>query len=89
MRTTLTIDDDLMGLLEAERKRKGLTRKEMVNYALRRGLSAAEASPSASPVRTRPVFMGLKPGVDPYKMNALADDMEVEAIAARRRHDSA
>lgn len=38
MRTTLTLDDDVAGLLEKVRKARGLSLKKAVNIALRTGL---------------------------------------------------
>jgi hypothetical protein len=43
MRTTLTIDDDLAVQIEALRRKGGRRFREVVNEALRRGLSAMES----------------------------------------------
>jgi uncharacterized Fe-S cluster-containing radical SAM superfamily enzyme len=85
MRTTLTIDDDVAAILERERKRKGLTFKEFVNAALRRGLEAEQAMPPTRKVVTRPHDFGFKAGVDLDKLNQLADELEAEAVAAGLR----
>jgi hypothetical protein len=45
MRTTLTLDDDVAALLRKEMTREGLTLKDAVNEALRRGLVAARPAP--------------------------------------------
>jgi hypothetical protein len=45
MRTTLTIDDDIAVALERLRKIRDATLKDLVNDALRRGLSDLAASP--------------------------------------------
>ncbi len=88
MRTTLTIDDDVAALLKQESRRKGLTFKELVNSALRRGL-AGEQIPAAVPkVVTRPHAFGFKPGIDLDKLNQLADELEAEASAERLRTGS-
>ena len=84
MRTTLTLDDDIAAILELERKRKGLSFKEVVNAALRRGLGEESPPGPRSEVRTRPVHMGLLPGIDPYKLNQLSDELEVEAFLSKR-----
>jgi hypothetical protein len=42
VRTTLTIEDDVAALLEAEQRRSGASFKETVNRALRKGLLTAE-----------------------------------------------
>lgn len=84
MRTTLTLEDDLVALLRQESTRKGLSFKEIVNLTLRRGL-AQEATRAATPpnVVTRPHAFGFKPGVDLDKLNQLVDELEAEAFASR------
>ena len=86
MRTTLTIDDDLAAILERERKRKGLSFKEMINSTLRRGLTEEQLLGPRPEVRTRPVAMGLRPGIDPNKLNQLADELEIEAVLEKQGH---
>ncbi len=85
MRTTLTIDDDVAAMLKLEGKRKGLSFKELVNSALRRGLAAEELHRPVQKVVTRPHAYGFKPGIDLDKLNQLADELEVEAFAAKHR----
>jgi hypothetical protein len=78
VRTTLTLDDDLAARLKKLAQRKGISFKDALNSALRRGLSAPERSelrPKAFRVRTfRSAF---QPGVDPLRLNQLSDDVEV------------
>jgi len=85
MRTTLTIDDDLAGLLERRARKLGLPFEEVVNRALRAGLGE-EAKPRrhAAP-KTIPHAFGFKPGIDLDKLNQLADELEAEAHAAGHR----
>ena len=75
MRTTLTIDDDLAALLERRARELGVSFEEVVNRTIRAGLV------SASP-KTVPHSFGLRPGVDPDRLNQLADELEAEASAA-------
>jgi len=84
MRTTLTIDDDLAAILERETKRKGMSFKDLVNSALRRGLVAEQLVPTKKQVVTRPHRFGFKPGIDLDKLNQFADELEVEAARAPR-----
>jgi len=84
MRTTLTIDDDLAAILERETRRKGLSFKELVNSALRRGLVAEQLVAARKKVITRPHRFGFKPGIDLDKLNQLADELEIEASQAKR-----
>jgi hypothetical protein len=72
-------------MLKLESKRKGLSFKELVNAALRRGLAAEELPNPESKVTTRPHSFGFKPGIDLDKLNQLADELEVEAVAAKLR----
>ena len=86
MRTTLTIDDDVAAILKKETRRKGMTFKEVINAALRRGL-AVEQTPftARATVVTRPHDFGFKPGVDLDKLNQLADELEAESFASKHR----
>lgn len=87
MRTTLTLDDDVARILEAEAHRQRRSFKEVVNEALRRGLSPGRAA-RATPFKVK-VFPGrLRPGLDAGSLNRLADEVETEATIrrlARRR----
>jgi hypothetical protein len=59
MRTTLTIDDDVAAILERRRRTEDKSLKQLVNEALRRGLT--EKLPPGKlrkPSRTRPVSLG-------------------------------
>ena len=85
MRTTLTIDDDLASILQRESRQKGLPFKQIVNAALRRGLTREHGVRSIPRAVTRPHSFGFKPGVDVDKLNQLVDDLEVEAFAARHQ----
>ena len=77
MRTTLTLDDDIADALREQAHLLDKPFKQVVNDALRRGLSP-------SPLEDRPVFRikplsgGLLPGIDPLKLNQLYDQLEVE-----------
>jgi hypothetical protein len=60
MRTTLTLDADVSVELEAVRRTQGLSLKEAVNNALRRGLRAmAEGDKPGSAFVTKSVDLGL------------------------------
>ncbi|NOX98213.1 MAG: DUF2191 domain-containing protein [Verrucomicrobia bacterium] len=79
MRTTLTIDDDIAQSVENLRNRKNLSLRDAINQLLRAGLQAVEKRSSSRPYHG-PVFsLGeLKPGIDPNRMNQLADELEAE-----------
>ena len=59
MRTTLTVDDDVAAVLEGLRKSRDASLKELINEALRRGLSEmTDPSKRRERVRTRAVSLG-------------------------------
>ena len=59
MRTTLTLDDDVAKRIERLRKRRGLTLRDLVNQALREGLSQLEAPERPRKARrTKAVSLG-------------------------------
>jgi Arc/MetJ family transcription regulator len=85
MRTTLTLDDDVAAKLKELARHKRLSFKEAVNAVLRRGLRAQEARRAAAGPFQADVFDSpFRPGVDPLRLNQLADDLEVEETGARR-----
>jgi hypothetical protein len=81
VRTTLTLDPDVARTLKAKIAAQGATLKQVVNDALRRGLSVEPKKPR-KPFRVKPWSLQLRPGIDPYKMNQLADELETQAILA-------
>ena len=77
VRTTLTIDDDLAGILRRKARELDKPFKELVNLALRKGLmEPTEAKPHS--VTVRPHDFGASPGVDLDRLNQLSDELEVE-----------
>lgn len=80
MRTTLTLDDDLAGLLKEQAKQRGVAFKVVVNEALRAGLAAEAESPHEAP-KVIPHSFGFRPGIDLDRLNQLADELEAEAFA--------
>src|SRR6266511_3054788 len=76
MRTTLTLDPDVARMLanEAHRLRKPF--KQVVNDALRRGLSPGSTGRVRRRYRVRPHTAMLRAGHDPGRLNALVDELE-------------
>lgn len=86
MRTTLTIDDDLAGILRRKARELDKPFKQLVNEALRKGL--AENLPANAPrIAVRPHDFGFSPGIDLDRLNQLADQLEVEDYLAKARKD--
>jgi hypothetical protein len=77
MRTTLTIDDDLAGILQRRARDLGKPFKEIVNSALRNGL-LAETKAEPHTVKVRPHDFGASPGIDLDRLNQLVDEVEVQ-----------
>jgi hypothetical protein len=82
MRTTLTIDDDLAGILKRRARELGLPFKEVVNRTLRAGLGEAAKARRHPAPKTIPHAFGFRPGIDLDKLNQLADELEAEAYAS-------
>ncbi len=91
MRTTLTLDPDVARLVSEEVHRVRKPMKEVVNDALRRGLSSTTGRRRPRDYRVRPHAARLLPGIDRARLNALADEQEDDAIvsAAYRRKRTA
>lgn len=59
MRTTLTLDDDVAAMLERVRESRKISLKELVNEALRQGLSSLrQPAKKRKLYRTQPVSLG-------------------------------
>ncbi len=86
MRTTLTLDDDLAGLLKPRARDLGVPFKEAVNRTLRAGLG--EAAGSRAPPKVISHSFGVRQGVDLDKLGQLLDELEAEDYAAHA-HDLA
>ena len=85
MRTTLTIDDDLAGLLKRRARELGLPFKDVVNRTLRAGLGEEAKSRRHAAPKTIPHSFGFRPGIDLDKLNQLVDELEAESYAAEQR----
>lgn len=82
MRTTLTIDDDLIARIEELQRREGLSFKGAVNQLLRAGIQSRAQPPKPKPYRTQPRKLGLRAGFDPTKLNQLADEIEADKFTS-------
>lgn len=88
MRTTLTIDDDLAGLLKQRARELGVPFKEAVNRTIRAGLGETGRSRRGAPPRTMAHSFGFRPGVDLDKLGQLADELEAESYASSMEQSS-
>ena len=87
MRTTLTIDDDLAGLLKRRAREFGLPFKEVVNRTLRAGLGEQAKPRRGTAPRTVPHAFEFRPGIDLDKLGQLIDELEAETYAEGQRSE--
>lgn len=85
MRTTLTVDPDVERLLKQAMHGEKQGLKETLNAALRRGLAHQSPQVPAKPFLVEAKPMGLRAGLDPARLQELADEVEVEAFTATTR----
>jgi hypothetical protein len=84
MRTTLTLDDDLMKSLQGKARRTGETWKDVVNSTLRIGLRAGEKPAPALPrFEVKAKGGSFRAGVDLLRLNQLNDELEIEEFQRR------
>jgi hypothetical protein len=89
MRTTLTIDDDLAGILHRKSRELNKPFKEVVNNALRKGL-AESLTETERKITVRPHDFGsIRAGLDMDRMNQLVDQLEVEDFLRKAAKDDA
>jgi hypothetical protein len=86
MRTTLTIDDDLAGILRRKSRELDKSFKEVVNSTLRKGL-AENLEATKRTVAVRPHDFGASPGIDMDRLNQLADELEVADYLRKAARD--
>ncbi len=83
MRTTVTFDDDVARLISDAQHRERKSFKQVVNDAVRRGLT--EGVPGGAPYHVRVHHSGLRPGVDVTALNRLADELEDDGLLGGQR----
>jgi len=76
VRTTLTIDDDIAGLVQHEVRKSGDSFKATVNRLLRQGLMASQEKADVKPFEVTPIAMGLKPGLSYDCISELLEEAE-------------
>lgn len=81
MRTTLTLDEDVAQQVKRLMRERGTGFKETVNELLRRGLRS-DAAPE--PYETPTFSLGVHPGINLDKANALLAEMDDEEFLRKR-----
>ena len=75
MRTTLSLDDDVARLLNLEVRKSGASFKEVVNRALRAGLTSSKR-PASKPFVVTARELGLPPGLSYDNVEEFLDATE-------------
>lgn len=83
MRTTLTIDDDIMKALKQKAHDSGLPVKAVVNMALREGLNEMGKPKRLKPYKCKTFSLGYPPRADLDRALEVAERLESEEIARK------
>ena len=78
MRTTLSIDDDVLEKAKATAAKRRLPFRTVINEALRAGLRTIATPPDAVPYQTKPHNLGLKAGNNLDNIQELLAQIEGE-----------
>lgn len=77
MRTTLTLDDDVAAKLKSEARRSSRSFRDVVNDALRRGLTGRREARHSIPFKVMARDLGdLRPGVNIDSVSDLLEQVE-------------
>lgn len=80
MRTTVTLEPETERLLREAMRQRGQSFKEVLNRAVVQGLADLQHDGGDAPFVPQTFPMGLQAGNDPAHLNALGDDLEVDAF---------
>ena len=80
MRTTVTLEPETERLLREAMRQRGQSFKQTLNQAVARGLEDLLCRSDKTPFVPQSFPMGLRAGLDPYRLNSLNDDMETDAF---------
>jgi hypothetical protein len=83
MRTTMTLEDDVVRLIEDAVHRERRPMKQVINDALRRALTPEPER--REPYRLAPHDSAVLPGFDPAGFNRLTDELDDDAIRTTLR----
>ena len=86
VRTTVTLDKDVEGMLRDAMHRSRRSFKQTLNAALRIGLARNRPRTRSAPFVVHAKPLGLRPGIDSVRFNQLADELEVEAFIDKTKH---
>jgi hypothetical protein len=85
MRTTVTLDGDLLQILKETAVKMHRPFRKVLNETLRKALEGQSNHRMKKPFVVQARLMGLRSGLDPAGFNQLGDDLEAEAFPENSR----
>jgi len=85
MRTTVTLEPELVAKLKELAHRRRASFKDTLNDVVRRGLTMQRPRGHSDRFVVKPHAGGFRPGIDPEKLNQLLDDLDVDEFVGRKR----
>ena len=76
IRTTVTLDDDVIERVKAESRSRGASFKETLNDLLRTALATGPKQPKRRPFKIKAYHMGVIPGLNYDKTEELLEYLE-------------
>jgi hypothetical protein len=78
IRTTVTLDDDVVARVKRESQSRGATFRDTLNDLLRAALLGVDSKPRRRALEIKPAHMGHKPGLDYDNIESLLEYGEGE-----------
>ncbi len=78
IRTTVTLDEDVLERLKQEARSRGIPFRQALNEVLRAGLLGSRVARRAPPFRIKAKHMGVRPGVNYDNIAALIEFAETD-----------
>ena len=78
IRTTVTLDEDVLRRLKQESRRRCVSLRQVINDVLRSSLPAKQVTRKAAPFRVKAFNMGVNPGMNHDNIHELLDRVEGE-----------
>lgn len=88
MRTTLTLDADVIKQLNDLKRLRNTSFKQLVNEMLRRGLNATDEQLTIHKDKMFSIEAnnsGFVSGIDPQRLNQLSDEIDIDAFQSNKR----
>jgi hypothetical protein len=76
MRTTITLDDDVLAKIKTQMRKTGASFKDVVNEMLRAGLVLSEKASKQKPFKVNARPLGLRPGLNYDSTSELLEQIE-------------